>query len=252
MNSSASSEVRAVLLAGGLGTRLRPITLDTPKCLVPIADRPLLDYWFDLLEEADIRDVLINNHHLPDQVREYIASKNAATSFQIVEAYEPELLGSAGTIHANRDFADGAELVAIIYADNLSDVDLRELIAYHRSHDDPATMMLFRAPVPRHCGIATLDTDRRVIRFVEKPEEPESDLANAGLYVVSADAYHEIADADAFDLGFDVLPRFINRMRGWLWDGYHKDVGTHEALDAARRHAETHAIEGRLRRDGRP
>ena len=228
-----SNDVRVLLLAGGLGTRLRPLTDTTPKCLIPIAGRPLLDYWFDRFADAGLRTVRINNHHLPGQVRAYIDEKNATGQFDVSEAHEPALLGSAGTVHANRAFADGAGDVVIVYADNLSDVDLRALITAHRSHDDPLTMMLFRAPRPEKCGIAELDADGRVISFVEKPEHPKSDLANAGLYVVSADAFREIADLDAFDLGFDVLPRFVGRMRGWLWDGYHLDIGTHEALKRA-------------------
>lgn len=228
-----TGDVRVLLLAGGLGTRLRPRTETTPKCLIPVAGRPLLDYWFDRFAAAGLRTVRINTHHLPDQVRAYISTKNATGRFSVSETYEPTLLGSAGTIHANRDFADGADDVVIIYADNLSDVDLRTLIAAHRAHDDPVTMMLFRAPRPEKCGIAELDADGRVISFIEKPEHPKSDLANAGLYVVTADAYREMADMRAFDLGFDVLPRFVGRMRGWLWEGYHLDIGTHEALERA-------------------
>ena len=119
----------------------------------------------------------------------------------------------------------------IIYADNFSDIDLRPLLAFHRTHGDPFTMVLFRAPDPRACGIAELDAAGRIVSFVEKPEQPASDLANAGLYVVDAEAYREIAAMRAFDLGFEVLPRFVGRMRGWVWGGYHLDIGTHEALE---------------------
>lgn len=226
--------VKAVLLAAGLGTRLRPVTNSVPKCLVPIAGRPLLDYWFDRLREAKVRDVLINTHHLRSKVRQYIEQMNARGPFRVVEAHEPELLGSAGTVRANRAFADGAELVLIIYADNLSDVDLRELVEFHRSHDDPITIMLFHAPGPENCGIVELDERGRVTSFVEKPSQPRSDLANAGLYVVNGATYREIADMQALDFGFDVLPKFIGRMRGWVWDGYHLDIGDPESLERAR------------------
>ena len=100
---------KVVLLAGGLGTRLRPLTDHTPKCLIPIADKPLLDYWFEAFSRAGLREVLINNHHLPTQLRKYIEDKNASGRFDVTEAYEPELLGSAGTIAANSRFADGAQ-----------------------------------------------------------------------------------------------------------------------------------------------
>jgi mannose-1-phosphate guanylyltransferase len=229
-----AARVKALLLAGGLGTRLRPLTDTTPKCLVPVAGRPLLDFWVEALVEAGVAEARINTHAHADRVRDYIGRVNASGRLRLAESYEPELLGSAGTVAANAGLADDADQVLIIYADNLSDLDLRPLLAFHRHHGDPLTMALFRAPCPRACGIAELDEKGRILSFVEKPEHPASDLANAGLYVVDAAAYREIAALRAFDLGFDVLPRFVGRMRGWLWGGYYLDVGTHEALERAR------------------
>src|SRR5206468_372088 len=141
---------------------------------------------------------------------------------------EPKLLGSAGTIHANRTWADGAEDLMVIYADNLSTVDLGAMLDYHRSHGDGLTMLLFRAPDPRAAGIAELDADSRVVSFVEKPAQPRGELANAGVYAVTADVYRRIADMDKFDIGYDILPAFVGRMRGWAFDGYHRDIGTPE------------------------
>lgn len=235
----AARRVRAIVLGAGLGTRLRPLTDRVPKCLVPIAGRPLLDYWFDRLEEAGIRDVLINSHHLAGQVEAYVARINEQGRFKVVTAHEPKLLGSGGTIAANRDFVRNGEECLVIYADNLSDVDLTALLAAHRSHDDPITMMLFHAPQPERCGIAELDDSGRVVAFVEKPTRPASDLANAGIYVLDASAIHEIAAMRPFDLASDAIPAFIGRMRGWVWNGYHRDIGTPEAhrqaeLDALR------------------
>jgi mannose-1-phosphate guanylyltransferase len=233
--NTARNNKKVLLLAGGLGTRLKPLTDVTPKCLIEIAGKPLIDYWFDRFAAADLFDVRINNHHLPQMVRDYINRRNEQGVFRVSEAYEPTLLGSAGTVHANRDFVNDDDLCVIVYADNLSDVDLAGMIAFHQSHDDPFTMLLFRAENPRKSGIATLDDQARIIDFVEKPEYPTSDLANAGIYVLDGKAYHEIADMNAFDLGFDVLPKFIGRMRGWEWQGYHRDIGTHASLEQAQK-----------------
>ena len=201
-----------------------------------ILGRPLLDYWFEALARADVNRVRVNTHHLPESVRDFLAAK-CNDGFDAAESFEPELLGSAGTVTANRDLADGADDVLLIYADNLSSVDLADMIRFHRSHGDPMTMLLFRAENPSACGIAELDDVQRVIGFEEKPDDPKSDLANAGVYIVSADAFREIADMNAFDLGFDVLPKFVGRMRGYSFDGYHRDIGTLEALEAAEREA---------------
>jgi len=208
-----------------------------PKCLVPVLDRPLLDFWVDRLAEAGIDEARVNTHAWAEQVRDYIAEVNSQGRVHLVEAHEPVLLGSAGTITANADLADLADQIVIVYADNLSDIDLRPLLEFHRFHKDPLTMVLFRAPNPRSCGIAQLDAVGRIVSFIEKPEQPATDLANAGLYVIEASAYREIAALKKFDLGFDVLPRYVGRMRGWIWGGYHLDIGTHEALERAREDA---------------
>ncbi|MBC7835850.1 MAG: nucleotidyltransferase family protein [Phycisphaerales bacterium] len=220
-------------MAGGLGTRLRPLTDTLPKCLVPVGGRPLLEYWFDRFAEAGLRDVRINTHHLPDQVRAYIAAKNAARRFRVSEAFEPALLGSGGTVHENRDFVPASGECLIVYADNLSSVDLGAMIDFHRAHGDPMTMLLFRTPSPEKCGIAELDSAGRVVGFEEKPPRPKGNLANAGVYMLTGAAYHEMAHMKAFDLGFDVLPRFIGRMRGFAFEGYHRDIGTMESLRQA-------------------
>ena len=232
-----AGRIKSLLLAGGLGTRLRPLTDSVPKCLIPIAGRPLLDIWIQRLVECGIREARINTHALAETVRAHIAQINAENELRLVEAYEPALLGSAGTVTANADLADNVDEIIIIYADNLSDIDLRPLIAFHREHTDPLTMVLFRAPNPCACGIAELDREGRIISFVEKPEAPMGNLANAGLYVIDAAAYREIAKMKAFDLGFEVLPQFVGRMRGWIWGGYYLDIGTHDSLRNAQRDA---------------
>jgi len=227
------SRTKALLLAGGLGTRLRPLTDTVPKCLVPISERPLLDYWFDALRDAGVYDVLVNTHHLPEPVRRFLAEKNRQ-GFRPVEAFEPVLLGSAGTIANCPQWADDCDDVVIIYADNLSDLDVAAFMQAHRRHGDPVTMLLFHAPNPKACGIAELDADGRIVGFEEKPAAPKSDLANAGVYAVTAEAWREMAGMKVFDIGYDVLPRFVGRMRGHVHASYHRDIGDFAALEAAR------------------
>ena len=234
---SRGGRIKSLLLAGGLGTRLRPLTDSVPKCLIPIAGQPLLDIWVQRLVECGVPEARINTHSLAAIVREHISQINAENRLRLVEAFEPVLLGSAGTVTANADLADDVDEIIVIYAGNFSDIDLRPLIAFHRSHTDPLTMVLFQAPDPSACGIAELDDEGRVISFVEKPKAPTSNLADVGLYVIDAAAYREIAEINAFDLGFEVLPRFVGRMRGWTWGGYYRDIGTHESLEGAERDA---------------
>lgn len=226
-------KTRALILAGGIGSRLRPLTETVPKCLVPVDGKPLLDYWLDALESIGVKEVLLNTHHLAARVQDHILQSNNVRNLKITESFEPKLLGSAGTITANKDWMDDADICIVIYSDNISTIDLEEFVRFHASGNSPVTMALFAASDPTQCGIATLDHEANVVAFVEKPENPTSDLANAGLYCVSADAWREIADMKAFDLGFDVLPQYVNRMRGFRFEGYHRDIGTPASLAQA-------------------
>ena len=217
--------MKAFLLAAGEGTRLRPLTETTPKCLVPICGRPLLAHWFDLFRRHGIEEVLINTHHLADQVRAYVRSVEGV---HVSVIYEPELLGSAGTLYANRDFVKGEDAFFILYADNLTHANLNALAAFHQSHPGIVTMGLFETSAPRQCGIVALDSEARIVHFVEKPAHPKSNLANAGIFVAQPGLFDFLSDRTPLDLGHDVLPRLIGRMYGFRIREYLLDIGTLE------------------------
>jgi NDP-sugar pyrophosphorylase family protein len=235
---------RALLLAAGRGTRLGALGASTPKCLVPIGPGVLLDRWVNALLESGIDEAVINTHHLRARVKRKIRDINRTTRLHLTESFEPELLGSAGALARNATLCDGANTVVVIYADNASDVSLSSLLDFHDGHGTGATMLLFRAPDPRACGIATLDATRTVTAFVEKPENPSSNLANAGIYAFDRDVYRHIAELAAFDLARDVLPRLVGRMKGFVHTGYHRDIGTPESLARARRDAAAGVLDG--------
>ncbi len=236
--------MRAFLLAAGLGTRLRPLTDEVPKCLVPINGRPLLDIWMDLLARHGVDRVLINTHHLADRVTAAVERLQRRKPMEIETVHEPRLLGSAGTIAENAAFIPEAETFVIAYADNLTALDLGRMIAHHRRYRTSETLLtmgLFRTPAPTECGIAVLDTDHRVTAFEEKPALPSGDLANAGIYVADyrlLDRIRRIRQArpdGVLDLGFDVLPTLKGRMIGYIISEYICDIGTLSAYEQAQR-----------------
>ncbi len=161
------------------------------------------------------------------------AESNATEVRYFSESYEATLLGSAGTISANRDLADACDEVIVIYADNFSTVDLTAAVDAHRGHHDPFTMVLFETDEPRRCGIAELAQGGRISSFVEKPQDPRGNLANAGIYVIDSTLFRELADRRGFDIAFDLLPNLAGRMRGFVHRGYHRDIGTPESLRQA-------------------
>ena len=224
--------MKAFLLAAGVGSRLRPITDTTPKCMLAFGGRPLLDIWLDAFDRAGVEEVLVNLHHLPDAVRRHIAARTAPPAVRAF--FEPELLGSAGTLLANRPWVDGEELFLACNADNLTDFDVRSLIDAHREHGAIATLTVFHSERPSAGGVVELDSDGRVIGFVEKPTEPVSDLTNAGMYAFHPSVLDEIDGTPPRDIGYDLLPRLVGRARAVLVEGYFRDIGTAGAYQRAR------------------
>jgi len=226
--------MKAFLLAAGVGSRLRPLTDRIPKCLVPIGGVPLLGIWLELLRRAGATEALVNTHHLPEAVRSYVAA-GPVPGIQVTLFHEPTLLGSAGTVWANREFVRGAGEFLVIYADNLTNMNLRGLLDFHRQKNAFFTMGLFATATPTQCGIAECGDDGRIRTFVEKPARPAGRLANAGLYVADERLFDLAPAAPFMDFGFDVLPLLAGRMYGYLIPGYYQDIGTPERLDEARR-----------------
>jgi mannose-1-phosphate guanylyltransferase len=226
--------MRALLLAAGKGTRLRPLTDTVPKCLVPIHGRPLLAYWLDLLFSAGIERALINTHWLPEQVRGFVATSPWRSRIDLV--HETELLGTGGTLLANRAyFGDQSFLVA--HADNLSDLDVGAFMAAHRGRPPGCamTMLAFRTDDPSSCGILELD-ERGVVRgFHEKVAAPPGNLANGAVYIFEPEVMARIAAHEQrfIDLSVDIIPAFLNRIMAFETPAYHRDIGNAQSLHRA-------------------
>lgn len=229
--------MRALLLAAGLGTRLRPLTNSIPKCLVDIHGRPLLDYWLDLLlGSRRFERVLINTHYFADTVERHVASSPWRDRIETV--FEPELLGTGGTILANRAFLDGGDFL-VAHADNLTDFDLAGFVAAHEGR--PAgirmTMLSFHTDAPRTCGILELD-DRGIVQaFHEKVENPPGNLANGAVYMMEPSLIETIAalGKPVVDLSTEIIPGLVRKTLAVDLARYHRDIGTMESLELARR-----------------
>ncbi|MGE5286762.1 MAG: nucleotidyltransferase family protein [Micromonosporaceae bacterium] len=224
--------MKAFLLAAGIGSRLRPITDSVPKCMVVIDNRPLLDIWLDAFHRAGIDEVLVNLHHLPDVVRLHLAERTRPPAVRTV--FEPELLGSAGTLVGNRQWVDDEEFFLACYADNLTDFDLRSLIDAHRRHGQAATLTVFHSERPSAGGVVELDDAGRVVGFTEKPSQPVSDLTNAGMYAFDPSVLEDIDGTPPLDIGYHLLPRLVGRAHAVLVEGYFRDIGTIESYRRAR------------------
>jgi mannose-1-phosphate guanylyltransferase len=237
--------MKAFLLAAGLGTRLKPVTDTVPKCMVPIDGRPLLDIWLGAFDRAGVDEVLVNLHYLPDVVRRHLDARSGTPAVRTF--FEPELLGSAGTLAAKRDWVAGEDMFLACNADNLTDFDLRSLIQAHREHGAIATLTVFRSDRPSAGGVVELDPAGTVTGFEEKPSQPASDLVNAGMYAFHPGVLDEIGGSPPCDIGYDLLPGLVGRARAVRVDGYFRDIGTVEAYQRAQQEWPERALRGAAR-----
>ncbi len=226
--------MRALLLAAGLGTRLRPLTDKIPKCLVPINGKPLLGCWFDLLFEADIENVLVNLHYLPEKVETFIQENQYQNRIETV--FERQLLGTAGTLLANKVFFQ-REAVLLIHADNYSIFDVKKFMAAHndRPKGCEVTMMTFETDTPENCGIVELDEKGIVQKFHEKVKHPPGNLANGAVYIVEPSVFSFLQDLGEKQIDFStqVLPHYLGRIFTFKNSQYHRDIGTLESYQKA-------------------
>ncbi len=226
--------MKALLLAAGFGTRLRPITDHLPKCLVSIQQKPLLAYWLDLLLPTQVDHVLINTHYLPALVKKFIAS--SPWSHQVTLVHEAELLGTGGTVLKNRDFLQNGPFI-LAHADNLTRFDVGDFIAAHRQRQPGVeiTMMTFDTDVPQSCGIVELDQQGIVVGFHEKSKEFHGTRANAAVYIIEPSVINFLHSLNkhVIDISTEVLPHYLGRMQTFHNGNYHRDIGTPESLTLA-------------------
>ena len=231
-------ERQAFLLAAGVGSRLETLTREKPKCLLPINGKPLLQIWFELLRSQNVTQVLLNTHWLHQQVEDFVIQwQSYNPSPQVTLFHEPVLLGSAGTILANRNWITPGNPFLILYADNLTDVPVGKLVDRHSQHGLPFTLGVFRTAFPTQCGIAEISLDNVVIGFEEKPAHPKSEWAAAGVYVADDriyDVFPPFQNSDnKLDLGFHIIPRLLGKMEAYYIHDFLVDIGTREAYNKA-------------------
>ncbi len=217
--------MKAMILAAGEGTRLRPLTLTMPKPMVPVANTPLLVRTVELLRRQGVEQLAVNLYHKPEAIRAHFG---AALTY----SDEPTLLGTAGGVKKLAGFLDTT--FAVLYGDNLYDFALAPLLAFHRAKNALVTIATFETPNPSACGLVITDAHGRVTRFQEKPraEEVFTNTANAGVYILEPEVLAHIPEGMVCDFGKDIFPALLERAPGRMvalpLGGYLRDTGTPE------------------------
>ena len=223
--------MKAILLAGGQGTRLRPLTLHTPKPIVPIFDRPFLRYQIDLVKQIpEIDEIVLSLNYQPDRIEE-VFGDGSSLGVTLRYVVEPEPLGTGGAIKYAARGVTGS--VVVFNGDVLTQIDLAAVIALHRSRDARATIVLTPVDNPTAYGLVETDTDGRVRRFLEKPKADEitTNHINAGIYVLETDTFDRIPDGTPWSIERKYFPSLVERGEtfvAYVYNGYWIDIGTPE------------------------
>ena len=225
--------MKAMVMAAGLGTRLRPLTDFLPKPMMPIANRPVLHHLLNLLVRHDVREVGINVHVNPEMLHVYFGD-GSELGVSINWSHEPELLGTAGGTKKLESFWAG-ETILVTSGDGLHDIDVTALLGHHRRTGALATLAVKPVDDPSSYGVVILDRDTKIRGFQEKPrpEDARSNLANCGVYVIEPELLERIPPDTFVDFGQDVWPNLVaagEPIYAYTTMAYWNDVGDLDAL----------------------
>jgi NDP-sugar pyrophosphorylase family protein len=236
-----------MVLAAGEGTRLRPLTLTTPKPMVPIGNIPLLERTLRWLAREGVQDVMINLHHLPQSIIDYVGN-GRLFGVNVSYSHEEALLGTAGAVKRCEQFF-GTEPFVVIYGDNLLDIQTKPLLDLQKSTGADAVLGLFTTPNPTECGLVLTDDEGKITKFQEKPrtEEVFTHQANAGVYYLTDRVFDYIPAHKPWDFGKQVFPEMLADGRllyGLPLKGYIQDTGTPDNYRQANEDALTGKVFG--------
>ena len=221
--------MKAIIMAGGEGKRLKPITGSTPKPLVPLCGRPVMEHIILLLRRHGITDICAALKYRPDDIKNYFGS-GEKLGVRLEYRVEQNALGTAGGVKNCADFY-GSEDFLVISGDAACDIDLSKLIAEHQRRSPAATIALCPEPEPLRYGLALCDREGFIRSFIEKPDwrHVVTNLVNTGIYIISPRAMEHVPENEEFDFAKDLFPRLLDegeKLLGVPCDGYWCDIGT--------------------------
>jgi mannose-1-phosphate guanylyltransferase len=228
--------MKAVVLVGGQGSRLRPITFDIPKALVPLRNRPFMGYMLDFLRRGGLSGAVLSLGYLPDPIQAYLCGQQDLEGFSVDYAVEDHALGTAGGIKNAEEYLDGETLV-VVNGDVLAGMDLAKAIEVHNASDALATITLTSVEDPTAYGLVEVDHEMLVHRFIEKPaaDEVTTNLVNAGVYVLEPEVLEMIPAGREVSIEREIFPelRESGRLRAHISSSYWRDIGTPRSYLAA-------------------
>ena len=202
---------KAMILAAGEGKRLRPLTEQIPKPLVPLCGKPIIEHIIEMVKVSGIKDIMINLYYLPEHIKHF-CNDGAKWDVNISYSPEPELYGSARSVKMVHDYFDGSILVVL--GDNYyGHLELKKFFDFHSSHSGICSVAFFKSDNPESGGIARIDEDGKILEFVEKPRKKQiiSNWCNSGIYILEPEIFSYIPEECYFDFGLNLFPLLINK-----------------------------------------
>jgi mannose-1-phosphate guanylyltransferase/phosphomannomutase len=229
--------MKAVIMAGGKGTRLRPLTSNQPKPMIPIVNVPCMEHIVRLLERHGFDDIVVTLEFMTEAIQAYFGD-GSEWGIDIEYSIEEEPLGTAGSVKYAEDRL--TERFAIVSGDALTDVDLTEVLAFHEERGAEVTLVLKGVEDPSEFGIVEIEDDGRVANFLEKPDEEEvfSYTANTGIYLLEPSVLRDIPAGQEYDFAGELFPKLLEEgrpMYGYTMEGYWEDIGNIEQYMGAQR-----------------
>ena len=227
--------MKAVIMAGGEGTRLRPLTCNRPKPMVPVGNKPVMEHIVELLKKHHLNEVAVTLQYMPDLIKEYFGD-GSEYGMKIRYYVEQSPLGTAGSVKNAEEFLNDTFIV--ISGDALTDIDLTEVIQFHQRKNSIATIVLKKVDIPLEYGVVVTDEEGRITRFLEKPSWGEvfSDTVNTGIYVLNPDILKYFNKNEIFDFSKDLFPILMKEKRpmfGFVTEDYWCDIGDLKAYAQA-------------------
>jgi NDP-sugar pyrophosphorylase family protein len=221
--------MKAIILVGGQGTRMRPLTDHLPKNIVPLCGTPFLTYQIEYLKKAGVKEVVFSLGYRPDDIQK-VFGDGRKLKVKIHYVVEKEPLGTAGAVKNAQKYVKGSPVI-VLNGDILTDIPLKKMIAAHRKNKNIATLGLFRVEDPTAYGLVLLDAKNQITKFLEKPAPGEvvTDTINAGVYVFEPGVFGYIPEAQNYSAERGLFPGLLaakERFGGFTWKGYWQDIGT--------------------------
>jgi mannose-1-phosphate guanylyltransferase/phosphomannomutase len=221
--------MKIILMAGGFGLRLHPLTFDRPKALVPFINKPIINHIFDWLKRQGFTEIILTTQHRADEIEAYCGN-GEAWGLQLTYLLEPTRLGTAGSVK-NAQALVGHETFLVISCDLVTDIDLHALIEFHYQKKAQATIALKRLAETIQYGLAFMAADGRITNYIEKPRrnETNSNLVNAGIYVLEPSVFTMMATERVYDFSYDIFPQMVRAeaaIFGYEVNQYWCDIGT--------------------------